>query len=124
MTARAVDFYSFTGRKGQRIVVECATAGIDSKLTPVLIVADGEGRDLVVNRTSGLLDFTPPADGKYFVKVHGLTFKGGPENFYRLALQDVAAGAPIPRQARTRSVNSFSWGPAADFARGRLPASG
>lgn len=115
MTARAVDFYSFTGTKGQRVVVECATAGIDSKLTPVLIVADGEGRDLVVNRTSGLLDFTPPADGKYFVKVHGLTFKGGPEHFYRLALQDVAAGAPIPRHATTRSVSSFSWKPAADF---------
>ena len=115
MTARAVDFYSFTGTKGQRVVVECATAGIDSKLTPVLIVADGEGRDLVVNRTSGLLDFTPPADGKYFVKVHGLTFKGGPEHFYRLALQDVAAGAPIPRHATTRSVSSFSWNPAAGF---------
>ncbi|MEQ2005800.1 MAG: PPC domain-containing protein [Limisphaerales bacterium] len=115
MTARAVDFYSFEGAKGQRVVVECATAGIDSKLTPVLIVADAEGRDLVVNRTSGLLDFAPPADGKYFVKVHGLTFKGGPENFYRLALQDVATGAPIPRHARTRSVSSFSWSQAADF---------
>lgn len=115
MTARAVDFYSFTGSKGQRVAIECATAGVDSKLTPVLIVADGEGRDLVVNRTSGLLDFTPPADGKYFVKVHSLTFKGGPEHFYRLALQDVAAGAPLPRHATTRSVSSFSWNPAADF---------
>jgi len=115
MTARAVDFYSFTGAKGQRVAIECATAGVDSKLTPVLIVADGEGRDLVVNRTSGLLDFTPPADGKYFVKVHSLTFKGGAEHFYRLALQDVAAGAPVPRHATTRSVNSFSWNPAADF---------
>lgn len=115
MTARAVDFYAFTGTKGQRVAIECATAGIDSKLTPVLIVADSEGRDLVVNRTSGLLDFTPPADGKYFVKVHSLTFKGGPEHFYRLALQDVAANAPVPRQAATRDVSAFSWNPAADF---------
>ncbi len=115
MTARAVDFYSFTGEKGKRVAIECATAGIDSKLTPVLIVADGEGRDLVVNRTSGLLDFTPPADGKYFVKVHSLTFKGGPEHFYRLALQDVAASAAVPRQPATRGVSAFSWNPAADF---------
>lgn len=115
MTARAVDFYSFAGTKGQRVVIECATAGIDSKLTPVLIVADGEGRDLVVNRTSGLLDFTPPADGKYFVKVHSLTFKGGSEHFYRLALHSVAANAPVPRQAATRGVSAFSWNPAADF---------
>ncbi len=115
MTARAVDFYSFAGEKGKRVVIECATAGIDSKLTPVLIVADAEGRDLVVNRTSGLLDFTPPADGKYFIKVHSLTFKGGPEHFYRLALQEVATGARVPRQPTTRSVSSFSWNPAADF---------
>ncbi|NBR84328.1 MAG: serine protease [Proteobacteria bacterium] len=109
VTARAVDFYSFMGTKGQRLIAECATAGIDSKLVPVLIVADAEGRDLVVNRTSGLVDFTPPADGKYFLKVHSLTFKGGPEQFYRLALQLVAADAPVPRQATTRPVNSFSW---------------
>ena len=65
MSARAVDFYSFIAAKGKRVVAEVATAGIDSKLTPVLIVADAQGRDLVVNRTSGLLDFTPPADGKF-----------------------------------------------------------
>ena len=115
MTARAVDFYSFAGAKGKRVVVECATAGIDSKLTPVLIVADAQGRDLVVNRTSGLLDFTPLTDGKYFIKVHSLTFKGGPEHFYRLALQEVATNAPIPRQPATRSVSSFSWNREAKF---------
>ena len=114
-TARAVDFYAFAGERGQRVVIECATAGIDSKLTPVLIVADSEGRDLVVNRTSGVLDFTPTASGKYFIKVHSLTFKGGPEQFYRLALQTVAVGAPVPRQAGTRSVSSFSWERGADF---------
>jgi hypothetical protein len=113
--ARAVDFYSFTAAKGQRLAIECATTGVDSKLTPVLIVADGQGRDLVVNRTSGLLDFTAPADGKFFLKVHSLTFKGGPEQFYRLALQEIPAGAPVPRQAATRGVSAFSWNPAADF---------
>lgn len=115
MSARAVDFYSFAATKGQRVVIECATAGIDSKLTPVLIVADGDGRDLVVNRTSGRLDFTPTADGKHFIKVHSLTFKGGPEQFYRLALQSVAADAPVPRQATTRTVSSFSWDREAKF---------
>lgn len=114
-SARAVDFYSFTATKGQRLAIECATTGVDSKLTPVLIVADAQGRDLVVNRTSGLLDFTAPADGKFFLKVHSLTFKGGAENFYRLALQEVAAGAPVPRQPATRAVSAFSWNPAADF---------
>lgn len=114
-SARAVDYYSFNASQGQRLVIECATIGVDSKLTPVLIVADAQGRDLVVNRTSGLLDFTAPAAGKFHVKVHSLTFKGGAEQFYRLAVQDVPAGAPVPRQPGIRAVNAFSWNPAVDF---------
>src|SRR5436190_11465144 len=67
MTKRAVDHYSFQGIKGKRVVVECAATGIDSRLTPVVIVADGQGNDLLVNRTGGVIDFTPPADGAYLI---------------------------------------------------------
>ncbi len=112
MTKRAVDFYSFEGVKGKRVAVECAAMGIDSKLTPVLIIADAQGRDLLVNRTTGILDFSPPANGTYLVKVHGLTFQGGPEHFYRLALQEPSGNDPAPRQAATATVSSFSWPPA------------
>ena len=70
MTKRAVDFYSFQGVKGKRVAVDCAATGIDSKLTPG---ADHRRRarasDLLVNRTGGVIDFTPPADGTYLVKV-------------------------------------------------------
>ncbi len=111
MTKRAVDFYSFTGTRGKRVVVECAATGIDSRLTPVLIIADARGRDLLVNRTSGLLDFTPPADGTYLIKVSDLTFQGGERHFYRLALQDAAAGAPIQRLPQTQTVSAMSWPP-------------
>jgi hypothetical protein len=111
MTKRAVDFYSFTGTKGKRVVVDCAAPGIDSRATPVLIIADAQGHDLLVNRTSGLLDFTPPADGTYLVKVSDLTYQGGDRYFYRLALQEVPAGAPAPRQPQTQSVSAMSWPP-------------
>lgn len=111
MTKRAVDFYSFAGAKGKRVVVECAAVGIDSRLTPVLIIADAQGRDLAVNRTTGILDFTPPADGTYLIKVSDLTFQGGERHFYRLALQEVAAGAPAPRLPQTQMVSAMSWPP-------------
>lgn len=111
MTKRAVDFFSFTGAKGKRMVVDCAAAGIDSRLTPVLIVADAKGGDLLVNRTTGLLDFTPPADGAYLIKVSDLTYQGGDRHFYRLALQEVAAGAPAQRQPQTQTVSAMSWPP-------------
>ncbi len=111
MTQRAVDFYSFEARKGQRIIVDCATRGIDSKLDAVVIVADAAGRDLLVERRGGVLDFNVPADGKYVIKVHELTFKGGPAYYYRLGVSELTPGAPIVRMPSTKPVNSFSWPP-------------
>lgn len=111
MTKRAIDYYAFKARKGQRLSVDCAASGIDSKLVPVVIVADARGRDLVVNRTGGIVDFTAPADGDYLVKLHGLTFQGGAEHFYRLALRDLPAGGVAIRQGATATVSSFSWPP-------------
>lgn len=112
MTKRAVDFYTFQGVKGKRVAVDCAAVGIDSKLRPVVIIGDAQGKDLLVNRTGGVLDFTPPADGTYTVKVHGLTFEGGAEQFYRLAISEVTGTGPAPRQPATATVSSMSWPPA------------
>lgn len=111
MSPRSVDHYLFEARKGQRIVVDCAAQGVDSKAAAVLIVADAQGNDLQVERRGGAVDFTVPADGKYVVKIHELTFQGGPNYFYRLALQELPSGAPIVRHPSTKPVNSFSWPP-------------
>ncbi len=111
ITNRAVDHYTFEAKKDQRIIVDCATRGIDSKLDAVVIIADALGRDLLVERRGGVLDYTIPADGKYVIKVHELTFKGGQDYFYRLGLWEQPAGTPIVRQPGTRTVNSFSWPP-------------
>lgn len=107
MTQRAVDFYSFQGVKDQPVAVDCAAAGIDSRLTPVLILADAKGADLKVNRTGGMIDFTPPADGTYIIKVSDLTYQGGARHFYRLALQK----SPALPQPTTQKVSAMSWPP-------------
>lgn len=111
MTSKAVDYYAFEGKQGERYVVSCAALGIDSKLKPVLVVADADGNDLRVERRGGAIDFTPEENGKYVIKVHDLTFNGGPYHFYRLALQTIPADAPLPQLASTRNVNAFSWPP-------------
>ncbi len=110
-TKRAIDFYSFDGKKGKRVAIDCAAAGIDSRLTPVVIIADAKGQDLLVNRTGGVIDFTPPADGTYLVKVNDLTYQGGERHFYRLALQEVAGDGTAPQQPTTTSVSAVSWPP-------------
>ncbi len=111
MPTRAVNHYSFVAQQGQRIIVDCAAQGIDSKLNPVLIVGDKSGNDLQVERRGGMIDFLVPEDDTYTIKVHDLTFNGGPHYFYRLAIQTVADGATVSRMASTRSVSAHSWPP-------------
>ena len=111
MSTRSVDYYSFAAKKDQRVVVECVTKGIDSRMNGVLIIADEQGLDLKVDRLGGHLDFAVPADGKYVIKVHDLTYKGGSHYFYRLALSAVAKDAPAQRHPVAETVSSFSWRP-------------
>ena len=111
ITNRAVDFFSFEAKAGQRLMIDLAARGIDSKLDPVLIVADAAGRDLKVERRSGVLDFAVPSDGKYVIKVHELTFKGGPAYFYRLSLKELKPDEALVRHPSTKPVNAFSWPP-------------
>lgn len=112
MKQKAIDYYTFEAKKDQRVAVECAAVGIDSKLTPVVIIGDAKGRDLLVNRTGGILNFTPFEDGNYVIKVHDLTYQGTPRHFYRLAIQEVAGNDPAPRHPSTATVSSMSWPPA------------
>ncbi|GAA5509537.1 hypothetical protein Rcae01_05037 [Novipirellula caenicola] len=111
MPVRGVNHYRFEAKQDQRVVVDCAARGIDSKLNAVVIIADAAGRDLLVERRGDLLDFTAPADGQYIVKVHELTFQGGAEHFYRLAIRELSADQQPQRMAGTEAVNAFSWPP-------------
>jgi len=111
MTAQKIDYYAFEAKKGQRIVVDCAAKGVDSKLNPVLIIADEQGMDLLVERRGGMLDFQVPETGKYVIKVHGLTYDGGPYHFYRLAIRSVAKDELVPRLPAIQTVSAFSWPP-------------
>lgn len=111
MPARGINHYRFDAVKGQRVVVDCAAPGIDSKLAPVVIVANSQGQDLTVERRGDLLDFTAPTDGPFLIKVHDLTFKGGVGYFYRLALREVTEDRLPPRMAAVEAVDMFSWPP-------------
>lgn len=110
-TAKAVDHYWFTANAGQRYVINCLARGIDSKMDPVIVVADAKGRDLIVNRQGDTIDFVANESGRHVIKVHELTFRGGPAFFYRLVLQSIGADAKLPSYPTTQTVSSFSWPP-------------
>ncbi len=111
MSDKSIDHFSFEASKGRRYIVNCDSRGIDSKLDAVLIIADADGRDLIVERRGGTVDFIATHDGKHFLKIHDLTFKGGAAYFYRLSLQEQPLGDPVPSFPSTRTVSSFSWPP-------------
>ena len=90
-TPTDVDYYSFEGKKGQRVVVSCLASSIDSKLQPQIQLFTKANAPLASNRdyqgTDALVDAVLPADGEYNVRVVSFTYtQGGPDYFYRLTI--------------------------------------
>jgi hypothetical protein len=85
VNANAADYFRFSARKGQRVLIECLARDIDSRMDDTLILYDN-GRELERQRRGGLLDFIAPADGQFVVAVSDSTFRGGEDYFYRLTI--------------------------------------
>jgi hypothetical protein len=86
-----VDFYQFTGKKGQRVLLSCLTSSIDSKLPVQVEVFTSRDKLLGANRgyqnNDALVDVTLPENGTYFARVSCFTYtQGGPDYFYRLTI--------------------------------------
>jgi hypothetical protein len=84
--ANAVHHFMLALKKGRRILARVEAREIDSRMAPCVTLADADGRERVVSRRGELVDFTADADGDYLIKVHDVTFRGGPEFFYRLSV--------------------------------------
>lgn len=85
-----VDYFAFTGKKGQRVIVSCLASSLDSKLSPLVEVYEGT-RKLAANRNyrdnDALTDVVLPGDGEFLVRVCQFTYTaGGPDHFYRLSV--------------------------------------
>jgi hypothetical protein len=75
--ATDVDYYVFTGKKGQRVVISCLATSIDSRLQPAIELFDADEKQLASNRNyknwDALTDCTLPSDGDYYVRVYQFT---------------------------------------------------
>ena len=111
------DVFSFEGKKGQRIVVECWADRIDARLRPVLEVVDSANRRIAVNRgfygTDPLIDFRVPEDGTYRARLRDLISSGGPEHYYRLEVDTgprVAYCMPsVVESGKASRVKFYGW---------------
>ena len=79
--AKQVDWWKFSVKKGERLLIHCHAERIDSQADASLVVVDGRGYELERNRdTVGrdpMIDFIAPADGNYWIGVHDVFFNGG-----------------------------------------------
>ncbi len=84
------DYFKFTAKAGQRVIVDCWAYRIDSRMDPSLVLYDASGKELDRSRDAirrdPMLDFTAPADGEYFVELHDFLYAGNGEYFYRLRI--------------------------------------
>jgi len=86
-----VDYFVFTGKKGQRVILSCLASSIDSRLRAALELYDSAGHELAANHhyqdLDALLDYTLENDGDFYIRMHGFTYAlGGAEEFYRLTI--------------------------------------
>ncbi len=91
-TAADVDCFAIRGTKGQRLFVAVAAERIDSPLDATVRVLDARGAELAESRDAfgadPFVDVTLPADGRYVIKVHDVTYAGSADHVYRLTVRD------------------------------------
>src|SRR5262245_48190884 len=86
------DAFWFSGKQGERVVVEVEAQRIGSKLDPVLAVYSATGRELTyVDDTPGLgadcrVDLVLPEDADYLVVVRDSKYSGGLPGQYRIKI--------------------------------------
>lgn len=84
------DVFRLGLKQGQRIIVDCLSARLDTEMDPILVLFGPGGQQLASNSDyygrDPQLDFVSPADGEYLIEVRDLTYRGGYP--YQLVISD------------------------------------
>src|SRR5262245_2963298 len=113
-----VDYTTFAGKKGQRILITCLAGSIDSRLNPEMRLYDAAGKQLAYARPQseqdGVLDAILPADGDYVLRLNHFTYIQpfpAAEYFYRLNISTGpwidAAFPPMIEPGKTAQVTLY-----------------
>ena len=86
-----VDYFLVKAKAKQNLVVHCLTTTLDSKMQAEVMVIAPDGKTVAANRGyrdgDAVLDFLPPADGDYLIRVSQFAYTtGGSDHFYRLTV--------------------------------------
>jgi hypothetical protein len=122
------DWIAFDGRQGQRLVAEIAARRLGCNMKPVLRLYNASRLELAVGRPApslgrdARLAATLPADGRYYLELHDLVYRGD-GNQYRLLLGEFEAPAhvfPLGGKRRFPSSSPAERSPRRNRSRFRL----
>lgn len=90
LSAGDVDWFRFSAKAGQRILIECHTRTLDSPLRPRVELFNEAGRRLEKSRgddsQDAMIDATIGETGTFLVQVTDHAFRGSIESVYRLTV--------------------------------------
>jgi len=89
---QGIDWYKFSVKSNQRVLVEINAERIDSRMDGLLIAYDSSGREIGRNREhygrDPFLEIPTTQAGEFYVAVSDILYRGGPDHFYRLSISD------------------------------------
>ena len=91
---RDYDYFKFTAKKGQKLNVQCYARRLGSGLDPSMNIYDAAKKHLVgsddnANKPDCYVEFNPPADGDYYIRIFDHLKRGKPDFVYRLEISRV-----------------------------------
>jgi hypothetical protein len=106
------DWFKFTAKKGQALVLRAIARSHRSPLDPVLSIHAADGKFIIANDDQGgpdsIIPWTSPADGDFLVQIRDQLRRSGPDFTYRIEItaKSPSIGATLPTVER---VNSQKW---------------
>lgn len=88
-----IDFFKFPGKKGAKLVIQALTYELALNTEVYLKVLDSKGAELAKSnpQQAGVrVEFTPPADGDFFVSCEHTNYVSGPNEVYHLSVRPAA----------------------------------
>ena len=106
------DWFKFTAKKGQALVLRAIARAHRSPLDPVIAIHAADAKLIVANDDQGapdsVIQWTCPADGEYLVQIRDQLRRTGPDFTYRIEINEKSPSiaATLPTIER---VNSQKW---------------
>jgi hypothetical protein len=103
--AADIDQYHFSGRRGQRLVIDLKAESLDSRLDGALRLFGPDGSQVAESQDArgydANLEMILPADGTYRLQVFDAVYSGSPFHHYRLAIHSgPVADSALPMAAQ------------------------